>query len=70
MKRQIKIPRSIENGEKPQIEEFMCPGLYFERLANLGLYRVRPANIGSNFEIPLVCGRMKKEIKNRERFLM
>jgi hypothetical protein len=35
----------------PKSKKFTCGGLYFERLANLGLYEVRPANLGLNSEI-------------------
>jgi hypothetical protein len=50
--------RNFRNGENwlktPESKSSRASGLNFERLANLGLYRVRPAEIGLNFEIPLL----------------
>jgi hypothetical protein len=49
------VDENHKNPEKswktPKSKKFACPGLYFERLANLRLFQVRRANIGLNFEI-------------------
>jgi hypothetical protein len=40
-----------ENGWKTlKSKKFACPGSNFERLANLGLFSVKPAKTGLNFE--------------------
>jgi hypothetical protein len=44
----------LEKSKKnPKSKNFACPGLNFERLANLGLNGVRLMKTGLNFEIPL-----------------
>jgi hypothetical protein len=52
-----KCKRKFRNGENwlktPESKSSRASGLNFERLANLGSSRVRPAKIGLNFEISL-----------------
>jgi hypothetical protein len=42
------IMKKVRN---PKLKKFVCPELNFEKLVNLGVFHVRPAKIGLNFEI-------------------
>jgi hypothetical protein len=51
-KKRKKIRKCWKRVKPPKSKNFACPGLNFERLANLGLNAVRLANRGLNFKIP------------------
>jgi hypothetical protein len=53
MEKEKQNPKMMKKGKKtPKSKNFACPGSYFGRLANRGLYEVRLAKTGLNFEIP------------------
>jgi hypothetical protein len=55
-KRKKKMSKSNKMMKTPESKSSRASGLNFERLANLGLFRVRLSKAGLNFEIPSRAG--------------